>query len=300
MFNRLLTVDSGFALVILKKKHLMRRLQAMKSRTLKKYLLSATAVALSAGSALAADLPSSNGPPVDVPLPPIWTGFYAGLNAGWSWGNNDQVSTATTTTSPIDHEGASLWNDSIANVPTNGFIGGGQIGYNYQFYDNFIVGAEADVQGAGIRGEGGTVDGAAATATSITKHTDWLGTVRGRLGYLVTPTLLVYSTGGLAYGGVEAHVFQTNAGFFNATFSSASIGRFQDTRVGWSAGGGLDWMFMPNCSLKSEFLYYDVGTVTFANSPLVTSVSSLGTISQSVTRIHYDGFIVRAGLNYHF
>jgi outer membrane immunogenic protein len=246
---------------------------------MKTHLLSATAVALvlSAGSALGADLSVRKAPIYTPPPPPMWSGFYAGLNAGWAWGNNDEVSTTL-----IDHEGASLSSLSAAsggtfvtNVPTDGFMAGVQVGYNYLIGPNFLVGIEADLQEADVGGKTWVT-----STTWITKDTDWLGTVRGRIGFLVDPSLLVYATGGVAFGGVEATVF--NAG---------SIGRHHDTLTGWTAGGGLEWLWTPNVSVKGEFLYYDLGSATFTtNHPF----------SSSVTEIHYDGFIVRGGINFHF
>ena len=103
---------------------------------------------------------------------------------------------------------------------------------------------------------------------------NWYGTVRGRLGFLFTPTLLVYGTGGLAYGGVNTTV---NHNTLMVSFPLTSQGlapgsaSFSDTRVGWTAGGGLEWMFMPNWSAKVEYLYTDLGTTslsTFGARPL--------------------------------
>jgi len=124
------------------------------------------------------------------------------------------------------------------------------------------------------------------------------------LGFTITPTLLVYGTGGLAYGGVDSSVtiFQQNLpadSTFGAPFSS--IGRFSNTRVGWTAGGGLEWLFAPNWSLKVEYLYYDLGRVNFIMSPLVNSVGGvLVTVGAPSASTRFNGNIVRAGLNYHF
>jgi outer membrane immunogenic protein len=329
----------------------------MSKFTLAKALL---ALALLTESAAAADLPSRKGPPpVFVPPPPLWTGFYVGLNAGYGWGANTNASIATgqlydvfgaAGLDPLAVNSA-LSASAVRNVQDNGFIGGGQIGYNYQWRNDWVIGLEADIQGAAIRGDNAfgnatawnvfnlgapaavldqrflaaTFDRSALTSTDISKHTDWLGTVRARVGWLATPTLLIYGTGGLAYGGVQARVFQSQtinnlftAGVFgipfvslNLPYSGASSGNYQDTRVGWTAGGGFEWMFLPNWSLKAEALYYDLGSVTFANSPIAAfgpSFSILGatilppisTVNQGATRVHFDGVIARAGVNYHF
>jgi outer membrane immunogenic protein len=205
----------------------------------------------------------------------MWSGFYVGLNAGWSWSDNDVSST------PIDHEGASLSRFGVASIGTGGADGsadgltaGGQFGFNYQFGPNFMLGFEVDLQGADLHST------TSFATTTITTDTEWLGTVRGRIGFLVGPSLFVFGTGGLAYGGVEASVFGPNV-----------TGHFEDTLVGWTAGGGLEWLFTPNASIKGEVLYYDLGDATFVtNTPFGTSV----------TEVQYDGFLARVGLNFHF
>jgi outer membrane immunogenic protein len=135
---------------------------------------------------------------------------------------------------------------------------------------------------------------------------DYLGTVRGRLGWLFTPTLLVYGTGGFAYGGASLNISQMSyddAGFFGAGFGVAgrNVGA-----TGWTAGG-LEWMFMPNWSAKAEYLYYDLGTISANLGPVaglnLTAFAvpgSLGfaNVSQVSTRV--SGNVVRAGVNYHF
>lgn len=312
-----------------------------------KKLFSATAIALalSAGATFAADLPALRAPPPPpLPPPPLWTGFYLGLNAGYSWGSSNNVDVASAHIYdfwgpsgfiPLDPLAASssLAVSGTANVNRNGFIGGGQAGYNYQFGNRFVVGLEADLQGSGIRGENGFIGGTAwnaltipgffsfdrtaAGATTVTARVDWLGTVRGRLGYTFTPALLVYATGGLAYGGVDSTTHQSQ--FINSTFSFpfgsfgvpygslGGVGRYNDTRVGWTVGGGLEWLFTPNLSLKAEYLYYDLGTVRYLNGPLASFGPSLGgiipalrTVNEGETRVKFDGHIARLGINYHF
>jgi outer membrane immunogenic protein len=355
--------------------------------------LLALAMALSAGSALAADLPSHKAPVlVPPPPPPMWTGFYAGLNAGGGFGGTsdattvsapllDAVATAGNNLDPrnqlpgtgLINGSTALANSGVANVNQSGFIGGGQIGYNYQWGQNFVAGLEADIQGSTIRGSGsyagasqdhiawldpigvppvvntplGPLTNAgpcwagcnftrsALGFGQVTTGVDWMGTVRGRLGYLFTPTLLIYGTGGLAYGGV--HGSATHGGVmqgvltgmnaaalpvpfnyaqFNGTYTFPLIpgaGSHSNTQVGWIAGGGVEWMFLPNWSVKVEALYYDLGSTAIYSSP-VSLVSpftiQLGGINASagqllianapVTRINYDGVIVRAGVNYHY
>jgi outer membrane immunogenic protein len=288
--------------------------------SMKKTLLIGVALALSAGSALAADLPSRKGPPpafLPPPPPPMWTGFYVGLNAGGTWSSNNSLYTQgwDVFDSPRTLVGAAFANSATTWVHSGnngGFIGGGQIGYNWQFNNVFVAGVEADIQGVTSHSGGGgagfgvgfdPVSGASpATFTRVNRGIDYLGTVRGRLGYLVTPTLLAYGTGGLAYGGVNLNAsylsFDTAAVFG----PGAGATSFSDTRVGWTAGGGLEWMFMPNWSTKVEYLYYDLGSVLATGAVVsgLTANNALGWAYAPSASARFNGHIVRAGLNYHF
>jgi outer membrane immunogenic protein len=285
-------------------------------------LASAGAMALT-GAALAADLPSRAPPPVYLPPPPVftWTGLYIGINAGYIFSDSNTVDTATANLDPGNGlVGETAFNIASAALATtsvplrnDGFIGGGQIGYNFQFANSFVVGLEADFQGVGADGSttafsqgpiaGFPTNPIDQTLTS-TRRLDWLGTVRGRLGFTITPTLLVYGTGGLAYSQTRASTnitqFVENAANLPNPYSS--FGSFSDTRVGWTAGGGVEWLFLPNWSVKAEYLYYDLGSVTFGLSPLqnFNFAGTLFTSGAPVSRTSFRGNVVRAGLNYHF
>jgi outer membrane immunogenic protein len=274
-------------------------------------MASAGALALSE-AAFAADLPSQAPPPVFLPPPPLWTGFYVGINAGYEWSASKDVNIATIGAgNPFNVGLGALANGTVPVSKSNGFIGGGQIGYNYQFANSWVVGLEADLDGvAGGHGTGsvgsvGNFPPAIAvpvqTVLSATRTLDYLGTVRGRIGYLVTPTLLIYGDGGLAYGGVNTSggitQFAPN-GFVGANFAPS----FHTAQVGWTAGGGVEWMFLPNWSAKVEYLYYDLGSVT-QSSPLNALVPAgpvTGIYAVSQARTHFNGNVVRVGLNYHF
>ncbi|HEY4847033.1 MAG TPA: outer membrane beta-barrel protein [Methylocella sp.] len=284
-------------------------------------LASVGAIALT-GAALAADLPSRAPPPVYLPPPPVftWTGFYAGLNAGYTFGGSNSVDVDTVpafadpaTFGAIATDLATATAASATGVlpgHNEGFIGGGQVGYNLQFANSFVVGIEADIQGTGARHSAqavglaplATVAGASAQSNLfVASAVDYLGTVRGRLGFLLTPALLIFGDGGFAYGGVHQDV--NVATFFPPTGigTAPAFGSFTNTRTGWTAGGGLEWMFAPNWSLKAEYLYYDLGTVTFGVGAL-TVATAAGTVFTDpvAASTRWNGHIVRAGLNYHF
>ena len=141
---------------------------------------------------------------------------------------------------------------------------------------------------------------------------DYVGTVRGRLGWLFTPTLLLYGTGGLAYGGVTLNTATqvSNTAFYISNWNvSPGFGgvNYSNTQVGWTAGGGLEWMFWPNWSAKVEYLYYDLGSVTQSFAlPITTTYTYEGNqyndaaLFGGQVRARLNGNIVRAGLNYHF
>jgi outer membrane immunogenic protein len=138
------------------------------------------------------------------------------------------------------------------------------------------------------------------TTTTVTKRLDYLATVRGRFGFLATPTLLVYGTGGLAYGHVS-----TSTDLFSLTppVTNGPIGAstsFSGTLAGWTAGGGFEWMFLRSWSAKTEYLYYDLGshvsnfTLVQPHGGFVAFVNPV----QSSTR--FNGHVLRLGVNWHF
>jgi outer membrane immunogenic protein len=289
---------------------------------MKANLLAATALASAlSASAFAADLPSIKAPLVLPPPPPLWTGFYVGLNAGGTFGGNSGL-----TSSGIDlyddyfpaaagAAGAlSATASGIRSGSNSGFVGGGQVGYNYQFNPSFVVGLEADIQGVANSGgnigfTGAAPDPLGSPTTIVTggqfqRSLDYLGTVRGRVGYLVTPTLLVYGTAGLAYAGANFSAQYASfdlAGVYGPGYTSAS---YSDTRVGWTAGGGVEWMFMPNWSAKLEYLYYDLGTATVNSvvswAPFGLGAGNPGYAYATSSSARFNGNLVRAGVNYHF
>jgi outer membrane immunogenic protein len=295
------------------------------------FLASASALAL-AGTAFAADLPTQAPPPVFLPPPPMWTGFYAGINAGGTWSASNSLNTSAIpggcnpafpgcAASPtFSVTSAVLATFSAPSSSNAGFIGGGQIGYNYQFANSWVVGIEADIDG--VAGAHKSVNFSNSLANPnfvatdlvtqtafVSKSINYLGTVRGRFGYLITPTLLIFGDGGLAYGGINSStgIIQGDTVDPGLPFNYFSVGRVSNTKVGWTAGGGAEWMFLPNWSAKVEYLYYDLGSVNYQLSPLVNiggpGSAAPGSIFSSAfprSATRFNGNVVRAGINYHF
>ncbi|KQP42705.1 porin [Methylobacterium sp. Leaf104] len=292
---------------------------------MKSFLRSATALAgiALAGSAFAADLPRRQAPPpVFVPVPVFtWTGFYAGFNAGYGFGtgNDNNGPTTVVALSPIyvgtpAGVGAGAFGGRNNN---EGFVGGGQIGYNYQFTpgSGFVVGVEADAQYVDFgnsRNRYTNIVGALnPDLTPVNPNglsgLDYFGTVRGRLGYAFDRTL-VYGTGGFAYGGGGGSDF----GLPNSSRN--------DFRTGWTAGGGIEYALPTDSflnffkssavTLKVEGLYVNLdrdnannGVFAFSNSTGQTYRinTNYATAASGYTNRRSDEFVVvRAGLNYKF
>jgi outer membrane immunogenic protein len=283
-----------------------------------------------ASSALTADLPSIKSAPA-APAP-LWTGFYAGLNAGYGFGtaNNAQnygwSNPSFFSSSAEQAAFAASYSYMGRNIAQGGFIGGGQVGYNYQHGQSIVLGFEADMQGSGISGEGNANGWAPYSQSSsrtdsfvtrmpIQAGISWMGTARGRFGYLITPSVIAYATGGLAYGGTYLKTFPqqnlaSTSGLADAGYISTQNAQ-QNFNVGWTAGGGAEWMMAPNWSIKGEALYYDLGNTSVSNvtylggnagpnvTPLVGNAGR-NPVGGSTTRAYYQGVIARAGVNYHF
>ncbi|WP_158816718.1 outer membrane protein [Methylocapsa sp. S129] len=252
-------------------------------------------------AALAADLPTKKGAPVPYEPTFTWTGFYAGLNAGYGWIDDRGP--------PLCFAPGGVANGDIclapgsppgAQVSPRGFIGGAQVGYNWQMNPSWLVGVEADFQGSAINGSvnltgqfpqngGGNSDTLNFRAS---ERMNWFGTVRPRIGFVMNRALL-YATGGLAYGQVSV---STNTIIVPGLAWPAS-GSF--TRTGWALGGGVEYALSPNWSAKLEGLYYDLGrvAVTGGMAPF-PGVKPPGYAYGKSFDI--DGAIVRVGLNYKF
>jgi opacity protein-like surface antigen len=288
-------------------------------RTARSLVVGAAALCTLAAPALGADLPTRKSPPLAAP-PPVfsWTGFYLGFNYGYAW--RDSAGIGAAATNLFDTTIGAPWGapaaigaTGVSSARLNGFFGGAQAGYNWQFSDRFVAGVEADIQGGGVRGGGGygAVTSPAlfpglsvVTSATVKRSLEYFGTLRGRLGYTITPTLLVYATGGLAYGGVSANakITQTMTPSLLAT-GGASADGFRN-KSGWTIGAGSEWAITPNLSAKFEYLYYDLGraNIAFPNFGFLTQTTPGGASvgSALVASTRYNGHIVRAGLNYRF
>jgi outer membrane immunogenic protein len=257
---------------------------------MKRILCGMVLAAACSGSAFAADLGprSYDKAPAMVAAVTNWSGLYIGGNVGYGWGSGN------TDFSFPDAFGV---DNTALNTKSKGAIGGAQIGYNWQI-GSLVTGLEADIQGSGIKGSArrspvffNDISGFFPDSfLSTEQKLSWFGTVRGRLGATVTPDLLLYTTGGLAYGHVDA---SANTFFADDTQFPASVSK---TKAGWTVGAGAEWMFARNWSAKAEYLYVDLGNIS-AIGHSAANPSSQFAVGYT-WRIKEN--IVRAGVNYHF
>jgi outer membrane immunogenic protein len=287
---------------------------------MKKFLFATAAFGLLAGSAIAADLPVYKAPPI-APVC-FWCGWYVGGNVGGTWAQDTNVTTGSTpvqaaaTFAPEAAVAAALANSNVGGRQS-GFIGGGQIGYNLQLTPAWIAGFEADIQGLSNNNSGSaiTVTSGVPTfpsetftsTTAVSKHIDYLGTVRGRFGVLLNANTLLYGTGGLAYGGVHAStsITQSDAGILpgGVTASYASAAAVNTTRAGWTAGVGAEMRLWDRWTGKLEYLYYDLGSVSYGLPNLVANAPGFAAptwTASAASSAHFAGNILRVGLNYKF
>jgi outer membrane immunogenic protein len=258
---------------------------------------SALALALMAGNpADAADIVP--GPAVAAPVPVRaykWAGFYIGVNAGYGW-NRDHGPLECVTPAGVSF-GAGCGLIPFNGLNASGFIGGGQAGYNLPL-GPFVFGVETDFQGSGIQGStrtngpwpfvGLTNLSPSASYFIASQRMDWFGTARLRVGYAVFDRLLVYATGGLAYGRFELStdvVYPTNS-----YPASGDV-----TKAGWTGGGGVEYAPFRHVTVKLEGLYYDFGRDSISGPSVEVSTGFI-----RGKEFDLRGAIIRAGVNYIF
>jgi outer membrane immunogenic protein len=275
---------------------------------MRKFLIgSAAFLGLTAGAS-AADLARPAPPMVPVFT---WTGFYIGANAGYIWSEG----------SINDHcfspggvfFGAACQNPQFVTSPEgSGWLAGGQVGYNYQFRGwgggNWVFGVEADLQATDLSRANNqfnpltTLVGGVVPIWAVTyrgqAEMDWFGTVRGRLGF-AWDRLLVYGTGGAIFANV------TTSHLVNETIVVGGPGVFQTVAThdsilpGWIVGGGFEYAFTNNLSLKVEGMYYELQP-SHAGGPEINLLTTTPSGFRTGTDVDHTGFLVRGGINWRF
>ncbi len=218
-----------------------------------------------------------------------WSGAYVGVNVGGGFGTFDHPF-ALTAPAPF---GTVL--DGSVDISAGGFLGGVLAGYNWQSGD-FVFGAEADFQGSAVKAEGSislntapALGGASVDGEAGTK-VQWFGTLRARVGVSPVDRLLVYGTAGLAYGKVESYLNATTTGG-GLPLGNIDVSK-SNTKAGWTVGAGAEYAVTNNWSIKSEYLYTDLGKTTLINANLGGANATL----KNDVSFH----TIRIGLNYKF
>jgi outer membrane immunogenic protein len=274
----------------------------------KKVIIAVATVAALVGSPVwAADLA------VKAPSPAAataynWSGPYWGLNAGYGFANQ----TATENDNP----------PLLVNIPAaqriftfnrDGAIAGGQIGYNWQIARPWLVGVEADLDWADVKGNDTSTflfGGAFPGAFTASSRLEWFGTLRGRLGLIVDDRLLVFGTGGLAYGETKFTgsivnnfgaplVLSAGASPICANNAVCYQGSTSKTSAGWVVGAGLEYAVWNNVTLKAEYLYVDLGSDTMTLGP-TAAISGGAPASATYKFSDTVANIVRGGFNVKF
>jgi outer membrane immunogenic protein len=268
-------------------------------------------------AATAADMPIKAPPPIVAAPASDWTGFYVGLNAGGGW-----------SPSSSDPYNGLLWPGFIVFPPQapiitvipaqigtlasaggnrSGFVGGGQIGYNWQVRQ-FLFGLEADATGTSLNGSSASATRTfgppvlnvpvSQTVTANFGRVDWMASIRGRIGFTADRALFYVTGGGAAAGVGGTSVTVINGpgiGLPAGTFSSPGSG--STTRWGWTLGGGIEWAFNRNWSVAGEYRHSDFGS---QGVTLVIPDGLGGILATGATNARLTVDQVTARLNYRF
>ena len=241
---------------------------------MKRLALAIALTACAGTAALAADLPQPapvpKAPAAYVPPPAYnWSGFYIGGNLGAGWSNVSITDTA---------------GDTFTHSSNAQFVGGGQVGANYQFWGGAVIGVEADFDWLPNTNNNitATIDGLPA---SVAINNRWLTTVTGRLGY-AWDRVLVYGKGGGAWVGASNSSVTVGATTFTPSTSNSN--------TGWTAGFGVEWAFAGTWSVRAEYDFVGLNSRTF----VVPAIGNFGADTISTGNRDFQMFTV--GLNYKF
>lgn len=271
---------------------------------------------------MAADMAVKAPPKAVVPAPTYsWTGFYVGGNAGYGWKDptvnftpNDVVANAVTCSGAFP---ASTCPPS-ASFHVDGALGGLQAGYNWQVNQSWLVGFETDFDWSGIKGTGTSnfLMAAAGNPSNFqaSENINWFGTARARLGYLPTNNLLLYGTGGFAYGQIKENVGLNSmaVGANNGTYAfgcviaggpgvtNCFVGNSSRTATGFTIGGGVEYALWQNLSVKAEYLYVNLGHGNTVNVVAQDRLAAAAPSSFTAAYSRVDFNVIRGGLNWKF
>ena len=224
-----------------------------------------------------------------------WTGLYGGGHLGGASAYN-----ADATIAPANAATQAFLGPFIATgaIPTNysvdpdGVLAGLAMGYNWAF-GSFLIGMEADWSVTSVEDSRNIVTNAAFPLNRFDTDVNWVSTVRGRLGVLAGPRLLLYATGGFAFGEVEQTFIWTDAN------GNSLNGTSTDTLTGYAVGGGAEWALSGNWSIKGEYLYMSLDDNDFVTGPAGGACGATNCVL-NVDTDEIDVHTARLGINYKF
>jgi len=266
-----------------------------------RFAISAIALLACTSLASAADL---NGSSYGVSLKddyvaPVynWTGLYVGGHVGYAWGDWNGE-TCTSGACPGD-----IWEDPTVGASIDGWLGGLQVGANQQF-SSFVVGIEADASWGDLGGSDSITTKKGSVEWIEDLSIDVFGTVRGRLGFLITPQLLIYGTGGLAWAKTDLkHTVwhHENKAPYDAITGRAST---SEHHIGWAAGVGGEWMLSRNLTVRAEWVHVDLGDTHYHPDGKTYNFSTgdeSGRLrSDQLNNVDIKFDVFRVGVNYKF
>ncbi|RIA56424.1 outer membrane protein [Dichotomicrobium thermohalophilum] len=237
--------------------------------------------------------------PVYAPAP-IWTGFYVGAHLGYTWADWD----GPFAYDDVDNFPDITFDNSSQSLSGDDWLGGLQFGANHQI-GRWVLGAEVDVSWTGADDSTSFVpyptgldsDNTGEPIWDVRAEMEMFGTARARVGYLTRDDLLLYLTGGLAWAEVESDI---SVLFPDPTFETPfenARGSVDETHLGYTIGGGLEWMVADNWTLKGEYLYFDLEDEDYAYVGRTAAGNRYGTDRYGPD---LDGHILRVGVNYLF
>jgi outer membrane immunogenic protein len=246
-----------------------------------------------------------------------WTGFYVGINGGYAWGNssvaftpNDPAAAAGTCGGGGAPKGQCI---GSVDFRRDGAVAGGQFGFNWQVNSHWLIGAEADYQWSNLDGSVSSpfrLGNVGATNMVASQTVESFGTIRARAGVVLAPPLLLYGTGGLAFGQVHENLrvpavatggLSPAGGFSYACTigTTCFAGSAAQTLFGWSAGAGAEYAITTNLIFRTELLYVHLSAPTVtAIATAVAAGTSPASIAAGFSPVYFA--VMRAGLNYKF
>jgi outer membrane immunogenic protein len=247
---------------------------------MKKLLLGAALLALGVAPVFAADMAVKARPMAPPVMVYNWTGCYIGGNVGGGWAKTDQTRVTRLGVVAVADYGSSEGSD---------FIGGAQVGCDYQFAGNWVVGVQGMFDFGDI--DSSHILPAFPTFSSANRTKD-IFTVTGRLGYLFAPQVLGYVKGGGAWARIDHNILQAGG-----ALSESATGI---DRQGWTVGGGVEWMFAPGWSVFGEYNYMDFGRKDIGFISAVTGGGFVAGAPSEVVSTRLTAQQALVGVNYKF